>query len=277
MAADPTALPNVVVNLRVNVDAQGTINVFSETEPDDIVNEVVCTAKLPVSDLYTPPSDASNPYSDSGLFRFQEAADADDYVAEVVPAYAGAATLSADLHDCLQGGLTVDAAAEPFTTYTDAAYRSYPTIGDMALAVAAHHLFGHVQATAAIDNDTTFVAYMNNNTATGAAIAATLAERIKDSVTHMNADNAYAVVKQVLGQDASRATLQDNTQAASGTATDKWQNLQWRAGDIIYVQVTLKTPTVNYGTNSASQQYQPPVLGANQEYEIVYDFKIELE
>jgi len=276
----PAAPSTVIVNLNVNVDAQGTINIFS-AELAPITNEVVATTGLPVADLYTAPTDPADPYTDAGLFRFQQTDEAvNDYVAEVVSTYAPAvADLSTDLHACLQGGLVVDEAAEPFTTYP-ATYRNYGTMGDMALAVAAHHLFGHVQATAAIDNDLAFVGYMNNNAGTlavpGADIAKTLATRIMDSVTHMNADNAYDVVKQVLGQDASRATLQDNTDGAVDTI-NKWQHLQWRAGDIVYIQVTLKTPNVSYGVAEANQQYQPPALGSAQEYDIQYYIKITLE
>ena len=110
----------------------------------------------------------------------------------------------------------------------------YKSFGHLALAAYAHYLFGHLQATAAITNDTAIINIMNGEGLTDAKIASSLV----DAIYGMNTTIATSVCKQVIGQDASRTMNVDNDL----TSPASWQRLQWAGGDQIYLQVTLKRP-----------------------------------
>jgi len=172
------------------------------------------------------------------------------------------------LHNIIKGGLDAKDAA-PFSEAqysSDAHYTHYDNFGELALGAMAHYLFGHVAATAAITNDTAFLTYMNaKNPANGAAIAS----KLKDAIISMSDSEALAIVEQVLGQDADRAKDQDNNELAP----DQKQNLAWMAGDIIYLQVKLKEPTVTVSVGAAGQKSAPSSTDVTEQ---IYNLKITL-
>jgi hypothetical protein len=59
------------------------------------------------------------------------------------------------------------------------------------------------------------------------------------------------IVKQVLGQDASRAMNQDNNELLP----DVHQLLQFHEGDTIYVSIKVQTPAISFGPGSANPGY----------------------
>lgn len=249
---------NVVVDLGVNTTATGTIDVFGQSLPT-ISNKVVASTGMNCVALYASAS--------SGLIEFQgvdnniTARLAADFISGV-----GAATRKSTLANGIQIALTtgnLDAsAADPFNVaplgvakYSDASYKNYSSFGELALGSYAHYLFGHVDATAAIDNDTTFVDKMNGRTIPPAANAgeADLANKLADAIFGMTSENATAIAKQVVGQDASRAFAVDNDSAG----VDGWQKLLFKAGDKIYVTVILQRPTVTVKDNNLAQLSEP--------------------
>jgi hypothetical protein len=135
-------------------------------------------------------------------------------------------------------------AAAPFNGYTsNSNYTSYASFGELALAAHGHYLFGHVAATAAIDNDLALVNYFKNNTAGSAQIATAL----NAAIQALSDANASTIVRQVISQDPSRATGQDNNQLVP----DVHQGLLFAAGDVVYMQVTIHQPSISSGSTSS--------------------------
>ena len=105
-----------------------------------------------------------------------------------------------------------------------------------------------------------FTAWTSATTAAGTASDANLAERLVSAliakgydnnvitqynvINGINNDKIGKIVSQVVGQDASRLMNVDNNQRTK----DKHQLLRFYAGDIIYMNIKLKTPTVTVGT-----------------------------
>lgn len=227
------SMSQVTVNFNVNADAQGTVNVFSAPPTPTPPNVVLADATLPVSALYNAPG--------NGLLKFRGVNDTIETALET-----GFTTTLSDITGALQTIMNSSlnaSGAHPFNLEkyaTEAAYRNYPTFGHLALAAYTDFLFGHVAATAAIDNDTIFKNRMNGLGGADAQIASKLALDIKN----LSAENCQSVVEQVLAQDISRATMADNDD-------ESWQTLKFINGDNIYVSITLTQPTVtvlNAGT-----------------------------
>ncbi len=270
MAVQPTP---VTVNFDVNVNASHSVTIF-EDSPVTLEDVIVCSTTLPVSNLYV--SDAA----DEALFEFQ-GQDA-EIAGRVLVGEASfgttarAATFASDLAAILTNDNNVTDAldatsAQPFNEankYTSS-FKEYTSFGRVALAAYAHHLFGHVQATAAITNDSDIVEHMNGEGVGKANICSSLVAAIYGMIS----DDATDVVKQVIGQDSSRTRDVDNDL----TSPDSWQRLKWIGGDKIYLQVTLQRPTtvqVADGDDDV-QQYVPASssIPAN----IKYSFEITLE
>lgn len=262
----------VVVNFDVNVDAQHGVVVF-EDSPADIFDKVICATTLPVEHLYV--GDAAN----EALFEFQGVDDAINGRRLVGPTSFGTDARKAAFTTALQAILTNDSNlanalnAENAQPFDDAGkayatdFKQYKSFGRLALATYAHHLFGHVQATAAISNDTAIINFMNGEGETDAKICSDLVNQI------YTASDATAIAKQVIGQDATRATEVDNDL----TSPDSWQRLKWFGGDKIYVQVTLKRPTtVNVADGTADVQQYIPSANSLPELGIKYSFEITL-
>ncbi len=245
---------NVVVDLNVNTTATGTLNVFSQAAPT-ITNKVIASVKVPVAAFFVS--------TQSALFEFQ--GQGNDIAARLEEVWttnpAGFQmrkdSLSGYIHSCLTSGTLNASDANPFNItvasvakYSDAGHKNYSSFGELALAAYAHYLFGHVDATAAIDNDTTFVSKMNGKIE--ASGEANLGKKLADLIWSLNAAQCAAVAKQVIGQDASRAFGQDN----DNSLPDGWQRLAFRAGDKFYVSITLNAPTVSV-LDAAAQQSEP--------------------
>jgi hypothetical protein len=259
----------VIVSLHASVSAQGDVDLI-ESAGESLSNVVVCKVALPVSDLYT---DASNgiieywePSGNSGSLRAcitragntvagSDGAHTESCLFTFFDDASG--QLRDDLHTVLsdkdgmngQKGLNAGSAT-PFNATAYAAtqdYYNYATFGDLVLANYAHYLFGHVAATAAIDNDQSLIDYINGQNADNSPVAdannANIAAGLVDSLGKMSATVARSIAAQVLSQDPSRASERDNT---SGN-TNSHQALLFAPGDIVYVQIQLKAPTVSVG------------------------------
>lgn len=317
----------VEVNLNIEIDAQGEIQILSEAFPT-VSNVVVATETLPASALYDPENGAA-------LFEFWEDADINGLKARLASSAIGgdglasfegfydkaAKRLASGLEKALCGEMNGNAgsvagpsgtktfAAVPFN---DSKYASVEanykveSFGRLALASYAHYMLGHVQATAAITNDKEFMKAMLSlasvdnvgadktaterfadyayaatvgdaatvschdwtlagagaGTKTDADLARRLVRKIVDSnydatatgdakyiqsdqATSMSSALAAAIVKQVLGTDANRAVNADN----SKYSPEKHGLLKFYAGDVIYVNIKLKTPDVVVSNN----------------------------
>lgn len=304
---------NVVVNLQVEASAAGSLSIFAAEKPP-ITNEIMAETMIPVAVFYTAGTGEGSE-GEAGLWRFQQpSSNAAEITAEVelnaggdAPAYAGFVNDDAGM-TALQNSLTdvlylknpaSETVKNPFepetlaTPFDDqryaeiSAYHSYASIGDLALALAAHEIFGHVQATAAIDNDALFVQYINDNDkdelddegangedATGANIAAQLAY----AIASMDTTKATSIAKSVIGQDASRARVVDNTENPSESEQNLWQYLQFKPGDVVYVQVTLNKPSITFGNGieddaNLDQQFDGSSPAT---YEHTYNIKLTL-
>lgn len=264
------ATNRVIVNLHANVSAQGDVDLI-ESAGETLSNVVVCKVALPVSDLYT---DASH-----GIIEFWEASGNSGSIRACVTRVNNgvdgtdgavgeacqftffddaSGQLSADLHKVLsdkdgmygQKGLNAGSAT-PFNaaSYANQAdYYNFATFGDLVLANYAHYLFGHVAATAAIDNDQQLIDYINGNADLNGDHAAddenaNIVAGLMASLGSMNATVARSIAAQVLSQDPSRASERDNTSGSSNSH----QALLFAPGDIVYVQIQLKAPTVSVG------------------------------
>jgi hypothetical protein len=103
----------------------------------------------------------------------------------------------------------------------------------------------------------------------GGAIAGAI-EFSDVSGTDTSADSLANIVKQVIGQDSSRANEEDGSERT----LNKHILLRFYAGDVIYVQVNVKKPTVEVtGSGTANG----PANTLVQESETAYVLKITLE
>jgi len=244
----PVKTNNVQVSLRVNVDVSGNVDVFTTTG-NQVNNVVVCAQTLAHGDLYTSPTNA--------ILEFWEPSDRRGDISGAVAGGAGAgsllsapttlASLVTDLAAVILGAMDASGAA-PFNAASYVAnsqHRSFDNFGELALAAHAHYLFGHVAATTAIDNDLALINYFKGNTGSGDAQIATL---LKNALQALSAADATTIVKQVISQDPSRATGQDN----NALVPDVHQGLLFASGDIVYMQVTIKQPSITSGSSSAA-------------------------
>uniref|UniRef100_A0A6C0DI07 Uncharacterized protein n=1 Tax=viral metagenome TaxID=1070528 RepID=A0A6C0DI07_9ZZZZ len=258
----------VIVSLHASVSAQGGVDLI-ESLGETLSNVVVCKVALPVDDLY---QDASHgiiefwePSGQSGSLRAcitragNSVAGSDGAVTEPCQFTFFSDTsgqLRTDLHKVLsdkdgmngQKGLNAGSAT-PFNATAYAGqpdYYNYATFGDLVLANYAHYLFGHVAATAAIDNDKQLIDYINAQNADDVAADeshANIVAGLVQSLGSMSSAVARSIAAQVLSQDPSRASERDNT---SGN-TNSHQALLFAPGDIVYVQIQLKAPSVSVG------------------------------
>jgi hypothetical protein len=247
---------NVSVSLRVNVDVSGNVDLF--TVAGQAINNVVeCAVSVSVAALYDSSSSAVfefwEPSTDRGnisgsVARAGEALALDQTEgASTLPRY-NTATLVSDLAAVLAGSMDASNAA-PFNAYNgNDEYTTYATFGDLSLAAHAHYLFGHPAATTAIDNDAALVTYFNGNV--GNSTTANIPNLLRNAIQALTDNNATGIVRQVISQDPSRAAGQDNNQLTP----DLHQGLLFAAGDVIYVQVTLKEPEIIQEVGVASTQ-----------------------
>lgn len=160
----------VTVNLNVNVDAAGNIEVFGHSEPIP-GNVIVSKTKLPVTALYSGDAEGGliefwEPIDDLGNMKValahtdSSAYGGFNFSPNNVPYYKscakrlalGVESILCNKFDC--------AAAQPFNASAYSGNTNYTEqrdFGRLALSTHAHTLFGHIAATAAITNDTTFM------------------------------------------------------------------------------------------------------------------------
>jgi hypothetical protein len=275
MSAFPST--SIEVNFNVEVNAEGSIEILSEAAPT-VSNVVVADVKLPVDALY-------DGAASKGLIEFWEDADVEDIVCQLAKTAetntdgyeVTAKKLVLGLQNVLKGTLdaknSASVNAPPFADYANASDTKMVGFGRLALMAYSHYILGHVQATAAITNDVEFIRAMestdsNGNykhtvgdyVATAAPYAtagttadANLAARLVQAIVSENSGTSLVsngglssvanIVKQVLGQDANRAVGEDN----SKYSPEKHGLLKFFAGDVIYVNIKLATPTVAFG------------------------------
>jgi hypothetical protein len=250
-------MPNIIVNLDVLVDATGDIRVFGESLPT-VTNVIVASVNLPYTDLYKA--------ADNGLIKIKGNVEGnyDLIEGERNTSFTGAKSdLEADLKSILQGSFECSDAI-PFkdVSYNNT-YSTQGSFGNVALSAYAHHLFGHIAATAAIDNDTSFINKMNNDTIADARLNIALANEIYN----LSINKCTQIAKQVIGQDASRVRSEDN----DGSAPSDYQALEFKSGDVIYVSIKLLAPSVT--VSNAAQLSVPSAAGYT---DTTYNLKITL-
>jgi len=233
---------NVTVSLRVNVDLSSNVDLFAYPA-DMAINPVYVTARVSAADV-------------SGLFSYrQPTANVEDISGSLgsnaASTGAGSATqVGSQIQGaaCSAGSLDASAAAI-FSSYAGT-YSSYTTLGDLALAWAAHEMFGHPAATAAIDNDTEVVADINSQPAA----------KVRTGILGLSQADLDAIAKSVIGQDDSRGGKENDNSTGP-------RPLAFFPGDVIIVRVNLKgfttsnansnqlVASTSYGLEAASQQY----------------------
>lgn len=247
-------MPSVTVDLRVSATA-GTNVVILDTAADSRAGHIVCAQTLAASTLYT---DTSN-----GVFEIWEPSDARDTLKGAVANGAGCKGqvtqahpgLAAGLLASLSGTLTAQASTPIVGSPYPADYWGMNGIGELAVAYAAHNLFGHVAATAAITNEAAILSHMTGPVAPAAA----LGDALETAILGLSAADATTIANVVIGQDAERTRDEDNNEYAPDSA----RALRFYAGDIVFVGVELTGFTSSTGGNQA---YNPNSFAAQQFY-----------
>lgn len=248
----------IIVNLRAQVDASATVNVFGPSE-EVISNVLWCTVPLDISGLYSDPSNA--------LIEFWEPSDAprgtiNARIARTTRNARNVAQVFAEsLAKVLVGAIDASA-ANPFQGYSGRTYTDYSSFGELVVSYAAEQMFGHPSATAAITNDKDIVDGFNNDDRVLESVTdpvppletdQALAQRLGAALYDTGDDIATLIARQVLGQDASRATNVDN----SALQNDKKAPLRFYPNDIVYVAIRLTgfVPSVGSPSGAFYQQY----------------------
>jgi hypothetical protein len=323
----------VTVNFNVEIAGDSNLTVFGEAAPV-VTNVIVAETELPVNALY----DAVNK---KGLIELWEPSTApDDIYAQLANTDSSAQPGGENLTDAYKVTLRQLAkglqrllcnrfdcsAAAPFAEAKYAGIVEYTTqrdFGRVALGCFAHYMFGHVDATSAITNDTQFVKSMLSidsdaaaisedaaqgpvdryaaykaatvaaiegdysawAAAAGSAADADLARRLVAAVvnkgiangqlvvSHVSANDAASIaniVRQVVGQDASRLMDEDNAERTKNVH----RLLRFYAGDVIYMNIKLNRPSVSVGSG---QGILGSTLEANYTSEQNYTLKITLK
>ena len=260
-----TAPVNVSVNLDVLVDASGNLSVFGQT-PSTMTNVGAATVTMPVGCLY-------NGLANS-LIKFQGTTlnTTDDITATLAKdAFIGTDSTEAKLAEAIKNVLSGSintSAVLPFSAYTGVPeYHLQASFGRLALGAYAHSLFGHIAATAAIDNDVAFVGKMIGDAAGDAALNKALAALIYG----LSDLKCTAIAKQVLGQDASRARGIDN----DANLPSGFQALEFKANDTVYFSIKLVAPSVSVsGTGGALAQQNEPAGSSHTDMTYVIAVKL---
>jgi len=259
-ADDQTTLPNVTVSLRVALNLGTDVRLFAY--PADVaVNPVLVTnetAVLSASSL-------------SGLFTYQETGPSGE---NIVGGYASTAAVAAAAVGAQFVAAVGDSempAANPTNLQPSsgtalfgaapylgvAAHQYHGSVGHMALAWAAHQMFGHVAATAAIDNDDSVISEINGKLNASVGGLATALQAI-------SAADLTAIAASVIGQDSARAESQgDNSTTPKA--------LLFRSGDTIIVRIVLTGFTAtNANSNQVQEDSAYGIAAASQQYDLVF-------
>ena len=292
----PASVP-ITVNFNVEIDASGNLSVFGAAAPT-VSNVIVAEKTLDVKALYDP----ANGTGPKGLLELWEPSDAQgdikvqladtDHTASgglnLADAYQHASKELATGFEAILCNAFDCSGALPFSNYTSSAqYYRQRDFGRVALATYAHHLFGHVDATAAITNDKAFVeamlslsdkgdsevaseriaAYTKSTTADvedwsaeASTSDANLAIRLVKAIVGkgLGVANAKIISSVSAGESASLANIvsqvvgQDASRLMgvdnSERTLDQHMLLRFYAGDVFYVNIVLKAPNVSVGT-----------------------------
>jgi hypothetical protein len=262
----PVSTKNVVINLNVKVDTSGNIEVFGDSETE-VVNIIRAVVKLPTNCLYNITTDDSliefiEPTSDLSTIVGRLRQSGNKSYVSLLPSFAYY------FQKILEGNFDCSGAS-PFNDVIKYAnnpdYTTQADFGRLLLSVYAHYLFGHLAATVAITNDDSIIkstlSFNSSNLYKYSSIAdipsfynedgtinsvwtnvssndINLALRMIAAII-INADPTY-IAKKVIGQDASRAMDVDNNELSPPV----YQPLIFRAGDVIYLQITIIDPTI---------------------------------
>jgi hypothetical protein len=300
----------IEVNLNVEIDANGTINVLGTPAP--VVNNVIVAGQmLPVRALYDASGFSRNSEggAENGLFEFWEPSTDIGSRSATLAKVAGDFQLLTkkfvkDLQVVLEN--TFDcSAATPFDApiYDGANASAYDTqadFGRVALSTYAHYLFGHMAATSAITNDQTFMNRMlsknlaGDYTSSSAVYKYATASAVEGDASGVSwvsptigaasdADLARLLVGAILAKnDAAILAIVDQVigqdasrardQDNNELTPDVRQILKFIPGDVIYMRIKLVTPDVVVG---AGQQVSEATLEAKYT-ETIFTLKITL-
>jgi hypothetical protein len=241
---------SVTISLRVVLDLSANVQLFAYPA-DAATNPIHCAATMPAADI-------------SGLFAFFEIGPSGEGISGELgsnAAASGAGSAAAVADDFAAAAGTASAAednlnasaAVPFSAYPG--YTSYSSLGDVALAWAAHTMFSHPDATAPIDNDRAVISTIN----------AALAPKLTAAILALPQAELTALVNSVVGQDSSRGGKGvDNNDPAHP------QPLAMFAGDVIIVRIQLN----DFTAANANSSQQVPVgdyglAGAARQFDVV--------
>ena len=262
----------VSINFNILIDASSNIDVFGEGVqipvnvarpqiflPLDVLYDISGESLQGTSSMPNSIFEFWEPSDNLGIFKGQLAvSDSRDYTKMVSKFIMELQRVLDNEFDC--------SGVYPFNKEIyKGAYNMQSNFGRLALSVYADKLFGHVDATAAITNDVQFINSMlsknsqTNNykyatvndvpdtsnilTATNSLSDANIAVMIVKQIITKNEEAVTKIVRQVIGQDASRAMNYDNNELSSS----KKQPLKFISGDTIYVNIILRTPEVVVG------------------------------
>ena len=242
---------SVTVSLRVVLDLSANVQLFAYPA-DQATNPIYCATTMAASDI-------------SGLFAFLEIGPSGEGISGELGSNAagssGAGSAAAVAADFAAAAGTASAAetnldasaAVPFSSYPG--YTNYSSLGDVALAWAAHTMFSHPDATAPIDNDRAVISTING----------VLASKLAAAILALPQVELTALVNSVIGQDSSRGG-----KGVDNNDPDHPQPLAMFAGDVIIVRIQLNDFTA---TNANSNQKVPVgdygLAGAARQFDVV--------
>ena len=267
--SDASHVP-IVVNLRTAISATANVAVFGPSE-EQVENVIWCDGHLDVSGLYSDPSNALiefwEPSNARGTIKARIAKD--DGNGTDRNAFNVARLFSESMARVIKNGMDASA-ANPFQSYPG--YHHYDNFGELALSYAAEGMFGHPSAKVAITNDAELVLGFNNDTRMRefptSAVPSTqadqaLSQRLSAALYGSSDAFATAIAQVVLGQDARRATNEDNSELQ----VDRKVPLRFYHGDVVYIKITLENFTSSLsGPNGVLTQKFTPTTPPKQEY-----------
>jgi hypothetical protein len=229
----------VTINLHINVDVSGNVDIFTASG-EALVNVVPASVGIDVSALYVDSSNAA--------LRYYEPSGIDADISGFVDASNAFATgsdmylkFASDMQNVVQHALDASGAA-PFNEpqYSGLSKcQEFSSLGHLVLGLYAHYLFGHVAATAAIDNDDQLVAYLDASGSSNADVGTHLAQALNALPNH----TASRIVQQIIAQDPSRSRGKGNNQ-------DQDEGVIFASGDVIFVQITVDAPSLTVGEST---------------------------
>jgi hypothetical protein len=229
------------------LDLSANVQLFAYPA-DQATNPIYCARTMAASDI-------------SGLFAFHEMGPSGEGISGELGSNAGgsgarsaaqvAADFAAAAGTASAAETNLDAsAAVPFSSYPG--YTNYSSLGDVALAWAAHTMFSHPDATAPIDNDRAVISTING----------VLASKLAAAILALPQAELTALVDSVIGQDSSRGG-----KGVDNNDPDHPQPLAMFAGDVIIVRIQFndftatnanasqKVPVGGYGLAGAARQF----------------------